>query len=544
MIYKGVLVFLSLFLWICLMPASALDLAKDGRSSYSIYIPANASPTVKNAANEFAKYFFKISGANLPVTTKFSGNNQIVVGDNVITGKYFPQFNAASLKGDGTYLKSSKSLLFINGGNERGVLNAVYSFFETYLNCRYYAHDLIVIPKQANVSIGVVNLSEVPVISYRSCNYGEALQADYIAWNKISNLPNEHRQKRYKWGLWAHTFTILVPPKKYFKAHPEYYGLINNKRNKNQLCLSRDGVVDVIVDTLRVMMAKNPDAKYWSVSAMDGNPDNCNCELCTSYRAQNHNQSDLLINFINKIAAKFPNKVISTLAYQKTRTPPISVIPAKNVNIHFCASNDDKLKPITSNPELMGDLNGWLKFTNNIIFRDYMIYYKCDCPFPNFPVLKPNLQAIAAKNIDMVYLEADAKMGLELEELRSYLLAKLMWNPSADAEAITDEFLKAYYHNGAPFVKQYLNTLATYAKTGNRPLQNSARILTYSRVDDQAAYLNPLKTGIYSDILRKGVAAASGDTAAQARINRVLNTINNVTIKPPSRPSRKALLDD
>lgn len=525
---RGCYVLFFLLLCLSFVEVKAADLLKNGTSNYSIYIANNANGTVKKAANEFKKYFLQISGVNLPISNQFSGKNQIVIGDNAVIKRNFPQFDLSSLNEDGTYVRSKGDALFIGGGTEMGVLNAVYSFFEKYLDCRYYAHDLIVIPKKRDITVNNVNITEVPAISYRSTNYGEAMNADYIQWNKVSNLPDQHKQKRYKWGLWAHTFTVLVPPKKYLQSHPEYFGLINGARSIKQLCLSQDALVGIIADTLRVMMANDPSAKYWSVSTMDGNPDNCQCDLCNKYRANNHNQSDLTVAFVNKIAALFPDKIISTLAYQKTRPAPISVVPAKNVNIHFCAVNDDKLRPLATNGVLMNDLNGWLKFTNNIIFRDYMIYYKCDCPFPNFPVLKPNLQTLVNKKIDMVYLEAQSDLGRELEELRCYLMVKLMWDQSLDPDALTNEFLKAYYGNSAPYVKQYMDLLRQAAVNGNKPLIGSTKVKIYAKSADRG-YLSPDQIANYQSILTKGINASRGDAQVQDRMQRLLQSLGNVS---------------
>ena len=42
------------------------------------------------------------------------------------------------------------------------------------------------------------------------------------------------------------------------------------------------------------------------------------------------------LTFVNKVAERFPDKIISTLAYQYTRVPPKDLLPGKNVNIMLC----------------------------------------------------------------------------------------------------------------------------------------------------------------------------------------------------------------
>src|SRR2546423_1455722 len=47
----------------------------------------------------------------------------------------------------------------------------------------------------------------------------------------------------------------------------------------------------------------------------------------------------------------------------------------------------------------------------------------------------------------------------EMEPLRAYLLAKLLWNPNTDLEKQITEFLNAYYGKAANNVRAYLELL-------------------------------------------------------------------------------------
>ena len=43
-----------------------------------------------------------------------------------------------------------------------------------------------------------------------------------------------------------------------------------------------------------------------------------------------------------------------------------------------------------------------------------------------------------------------------MAELRAWVLAKLLWDPSRDGEALTNEFIEGYYGPAAPHIKAYL----------------------------------------------------------------------------------------
>ena len=51
--------------------------------------------------------------------------------------------------------------------------------------------------------------------------------------------------------------------------------------------------------------------------------------------------------------------------------------------------------------------------------------------------------------------EPDSNGG-EMAELKTYLITKLLWNPSLNATALVHEFLSLYYGRAAPMMQLYL----------------------------------------------------------------------------------------
>ena len=49
--------------------------------------------------------------------------------------------------------------------------------------------------------------------------------------------------------------------------------------------------------------------------------------------------------------------------------------------------------------------------------------------------------------------------GGEFSELRSYLIARLFWNPDCDAEKIIGDFMNGYYGRSGKLVRQYFDNL-------------------------------------------------------------------------------------
>ena len=48
----------------------------------------------------------------------------------------------------------------------------------------------------------------------------------------------------------------------------------------------------------------------------------------------------------------------------------------------------------------------------------------------------------------------------EFYELRQYLIAKLLWNPDADVNALMDDFLDGYYGPAANYIREYIDNYA------------------------------------------------------------------------------------
>ncbi len=113
----------------------------------------------------------------------------------------------------------------------------------------------------------------------------------------------------------------------------------------------------------------------------------------------------------------------------------------------------------------MEDTIGWQHIASKLYIWDYCTNFRhYQMPFPNLGVLQPDMRFFRAHGVKGVFEEGNYSGGKgELEELRSYLLARLMWNPDADVQRLTTEFLHGYYAP-APMLKAYLDLLALQVK--------------------------------------------------------------------------------
>lgn len=171
--------------------------------------------------------------------------------------------------------------------------------------------------------------------------------------------------------------------------------------------------------------------------------------------------SGSIINFVNKVAARFPDKIISTLAYQYSRVPPMNLIPGKNVNIMLCNIESSRNTTIEKGDVAFSDdLKGWAKLTSNIIVWDYVIQFSnLLSPFPNLRTLQPNLQFLKNQGVSSVFEQGNREIGGEFAELRAYLIARLLWNPDINIDGVINDFLSGYYGRASKEIKGYINLL-------------------------------------------------------------------------------------
>ena len=81
--------------------------------------------------------------------------------------------------------------------------------------------------------------------------------------------------------------------------------------------------------------------------------------------------------------------------------------------------------------------------------------------------MQPNIQLFVKNNVKEHFQQTNTATGHEFSELKSYILAKLLWNPDADVEAIILEFTDGYYGAAGEWIRKYIYTMQDeVVKTG------------------------------------------------------------------------------
>lgn len=470
---KFICFFISISLFSSIFAQKKALLVENGKAYFTISIAANPTEAESKAAELLQSSIKKMTHCELQIvkTDKPNLKNTILITPSVLSlpkgfKKHFtPDFEAKKKQLiDDAFLISvqTDNILIVNGG-KKGSIYGVVHLLEKYFGCRMYAPNAEIMPQPRELLLPVSCEMDKPANSIRIVNGVMTQQNEaYRNWQRL----NDHNEEFAK-GYYVHTFNRLVSWETHFETHPEYFALMGGKRIIDQLCLTNAAVYDLTIKKLKEEMAKQPEKKLWSVSQGD-NFSYCQCDKCAEITADEGSAAGPIIHFVNRVAAEFPDKMISTLAYQYSRKAPKHVKPADNVQIMLCTIELNRSKPIAEDPlsiSFLKDITDWGKISKNIYLWDYTVNFSHHItPFPNLHTLQPNIQFFVKNNVNAHFQQTNTAIGHEFSELKAYMISRLLWNPNVNIDSVTTDFLNGYYGAGGVFIQKYINQLTSEIK--------------------------------------------------------------------------------
>ncbi len=489
-------------------PEDACYMITDGRSDYTIIVGEDCAEAELNAANELQKYLAAISGATLPIKRDSeiaASEHEIVVGATDRTEvESFDMVDAYRI-----YMKGDS--LFIAGGSPRGTLYGVYGFLET-LGCRFFSVDTETVPECKTIVLNKnTDISQKPAFVYRDLFWSNVYDEDISAKLGLNGalMSGEYGRElsdrvgggiTYAGPHFVHTFAYMITKETHFATNPEYFSEINGVRTAehlySQLCMTNPEVLEIVIRHVKGWLRANPDAKIVSVSQNDSfvYDSFCTCKNCQAIIDEEGAPSGPLLRFVNAVADaikdEFPDVYVDTLAYQYSLTPPKITKARDNVVVRFCtgACLAHPISECEQNAGIKQSVLGWKEVCPRLYIWDYTTNFAHYlCPTPNLNSLQGNAQFFYENDVIGVFEQGvyntkgqDGEFG----DLRAYLLAKLLWNPYADVEALTNEFMRAYYGDAAPYIQEYLDYIhALYKDNHLRINLDPASFYAYFRRD-------------------------------------------------------------
>ena len=505
-------------------------------------ILTNDTENTRQAAMLLQRFVGEACGANLQIEsapTKKPSKGDIL---------FCKPSSDAAIGEDGFALKTENGILSIITNDDCGASLGAARLLENYFGVHYLAYKCYVIDSTRAVTakgetlvFPDINVSETPAFRYRQTHsYGND-DPVYRQWFGLEEPKDEFID-----NLWVHTFNRILPAKRFGREHPEWYSFLNGERrpgDHSQWCLSNPEVLEACCHQLDSIFRANPDRQMISVSQNDGNNTYCQCPECLKIYEEEGAVSGAYIRFMNKLAERFPDKQISTLAYLFTCQPPKKVRPRENVNIMLCDIDCKRQLPLADNPGerwFVDALEGWSELSDNLFVWDYGINFdNIVSPFPNFHVLQSNIQLFHRSHTKMHFAQVNGIKGGDFSEMRAYMIARLMQNPYQDADSLMQTFMRHYYGEAAPMLYQYQKIMQGALLASHIPLW-----IYDSPISHKSGMLCPELIQIYDRLFDEAEDAVANDTERleHVRLSRLTLQYSKLEIARTQATGEKSLI--
>jgi hypothetical protein len=490
--------------------AQSLELARGGKTSYTIVVGANPTPPESLAAAELSRYLGAMTGARFPVATSSAAGKAIVIRVAPDVGESrMPTASARVIAEEEYSISVHGDTLALGAASGRAALYAVYDLLER-LGCRWLAPELAfyrrsgeLVPSRPTLvyeSHGAVQ--ERPAMALRTLDVEEGLSHDSASLRRIVEWMPKARYNvlqlpmdfggsgRVRWDNWRAALTPELERRgifievgghgyqnflnasmengRVFAEHPEWFGRDSScapSRSPRQVFNTANAdavrfVIGNVVNYLRV----HPEIDifdFWP-------PDGARWSDCASL-APGGTPADrqaALVNALHDSLAKAGLPVrVEMIAYSDLLEPPRRVPLNAEVLVAFCPINqsfDAQIFDSTSagNAGYAGAIDRWREsFTGDVTLYSYYRKYA----WRSLPVVLPHYV-----QRDVAWYAAVPLQGISTYaepgdwgtyELNHWTLGRLAWSPRQSADSLVGEFAAARYGRAAAVAREALTLL-------------------------------------------------------------------------------------
>ncbi len=514
-------------------------------TGWDLVVDPDATPAERHAAEELRQLVAQATGVELPiVSTTDRPDRHLFVGPGEELRQSEVGFSVDGFGPEDLRIVIRNDLIAIAGGRPRGTLYGVYTFLEDYLGIRFLTADHTHVPKIDTWHvIAPVDRFYHPPLEMRWSYYGEVNRnAEWATHLRVNTVGDDPRfGGRSPQRLISHSFVGQIPSSKYGKEHPEYYCLRDGKRLAqvdndafgNEPCLTNPDVLKIVTEAVLAEIKSHPEAGNISVSQND-NDKYCQCPECAAIDQREGTPMGSLLTFVNavadQVAPQYPGVKIGTLSYWYSRRPPATIKPRPNVQIQLCSIECCLLHPINDpncpkNVEFCRDMDEWGKICDQIYIWNYNTNFSNYLlPLPNLRVIGPNIRYFVSNHAQGAFMQAAGNAnGAEISELRTYLIAQLLWDPSRDEQRVIDEFLDLHYGRAAGPIRSYLERIHDRAEASGRHHNCFGRLADYGLDDTDA------QAGL--ELFQQALELAP-DEATRDRVERASICVYRAALEP------------
>lgn len=336
-----------------------------------------------------------------------------------------------------------------------GSMLAVYTLLEDYLGVHWFWPGAFGehVSVKPDATVPPLDLRRTPSFEIRFVQLGylggyqtKAFHKESIKWARRNRLGWVRSAAfGHSWGT-----AFEVSQGKTFEQHPEWFALINGKRQPRQMCSTNPEVIDYMVDY--VLKGKQDIV---NISPNDGGGF-CQCERCRAldvpgvlgYDGKTPQLSDRFMIYANEVARrvreKNPAKGCGMFAYTFYHQPPVKVAKLEpNLYISFayqCAAQRD--------PENLREwrecVSGWQKLDAKLVVREgWGSHYQHDLPVLHPRQIIANLAEAHERGFVAAYGEGSKSFATQAPNF--WALTHMMWDPQRDTTHLMRDYYESAY---------------------------------------------------------------------------------------------------
>lgn len=513
----------------------------------------------------------------------------ILVGESALTRQLGA--SAEGLGAGGSLQRTFANALVLLGPDARtpadpdGTRYAVTTFLEDTLGCRMlWPGELgIVAPPRRTVTIPALDRKFTPRIAQRkirNANYNERVQIglDYLGARKADLDKIEALTPAwFEWqrlggsiGLVAgHSFGDAW--EKYHVEHPEWFALQHNGSRdlsklgpeRARLCKSNLALIDALARD-KIAELDRSGAKSISLAPNDGGQASfCVCDECRKLDPPNGRKTmlwdmtskprreyeyvaltDRMVWFWNqlaaRIAAKHPDAQLTVYAYSAYKAPPVREKLHPSLAVGFVGMNYTRE---ADRAQARADWDAWSAATGKIYWRPNLLLF----------ARREGTPALYAHKLgeDLRYFAHRSLLGTDFdscmhhwatEGVNYYVLARLLWDPDADVDAILDDYCQSGFGSAWRDVRRYLARIETL--TDDIAARESAPPAPYRPevVTELHGILTAADRQAGDDLIRRRIAFLRRGLEFAALQNRTHDLLQRSTQQPLTAEDTAALL--
>jgi hypothetical protein len=289
-------------------------------------------------------------------------------------------------------------------------------------------------------------------------------------------------------------------PGREFEKHPEWFGLVEGKRQPKQLCMTNPEVEQRVIKGVLTVFRKDPK---WNMASVDPNDGRgyCECERCRAVGSVSDNAFRLANVVAKAVRREFPDKWVGLYAYAFHADPP--KFPFEP-GVYVQVTTGFRYTKMTFEEQV----SEFRRLGAKLGVYDYFSVYVWDYDLPG-KAKAGRVHELAGsirryRDLGLSTYDAESACNWGPNGLGYWVGAKLMWDPSLDTKALVDDFCTRAFGAARDPMKRVYERWATGQRFSRRGLKLALHDLrdayglaqqpeVKARLDHVAMYLHVLR---------------------------------------------------